>query len=236
MSSVFSKASVIDLYGQPGTISNPPANTARLYYNSTTNQVVAVDSHGTSLISGFGASISLKTNGVANASQTVLNIIAGTGITATADGSGGVTFAAPGAGATFYTKVSLTANQIKVLDLTPITILTAVPNKFVMIQAAWYVLNQGTVAFDVDAQVNLKTAGALVGICPLRTIGFNSVATSSSMIYQGFYPSVTDNNAVENDSTEIVGMDTVILADVEPGGTGNGTLDVHVVYTLGTFA
>jgi hypothetical protein len=57
---VFSKASILDLYGQPSAVANPPANTARLYYNAGTNALVAVDSSGTNLIVGTGAFLPLS--------------------------------------------------------------------------------------------------------------------------------------------------------------------------------
>ena len=46
------------------------------------------------ILGGSGASVTLETNGVANALQTLLNLIAGGNITLTADGSGGVTITA----------------------------------------------------------------------------------------------------------------------------------------------
>jgi hypothetical protein len=46
------------------------------------------------ILGGAGQSIVLETNGVANAIQTLLNLIAGGNITLTADGSGGVTITA----------------------------------------------------------------------------------------------------------------------------------------------
>jgi hypothetical protein len=45
---------------------------------------------------GSGSDITLQTNGVNNTVQTLLNLIAGSGITLTADGAGGVTIAASG--------------------------------------------------------------------------------------------------------------------------------------------
>lgn len=47
---------------------------------------------------GGGGGITLQTNGVANGSQTLLNLIAGTGMTITDNGSGGITFASTGGG------------------------------------------------------------------------------------------------------------------------------------------
>jgi len=47
---------------------------------------------------GGGGGVTLETNGVANALQSLLNLIAGTNMTLTADGAGGVTFDAAGGG------------------------------------------------------------------------------------------------------------------------------------------
>lgn len=55
---VFSKTAVLDFYGQPGTVANPPANFARMYYNAGSNQLVCVDSNGNNLITGGGGGVS----------------------------------------------------------------------------------------------------------------------------------------------------------------------------------
>lgn len=55
---VFSKTAVLDFYGQPGTVANPPANFARMYYNAGSNQLVCVDSNGNNLIAGGGGGVS----------------------------------------------------------------------------------------------------------------------------------------------------------------------------------
>lgn len=56
--SVYSKLFITDLEGQPGTVSNPPLNYARLYYNAGTNQLICVDSRGNNLISGGSGAVS----------------------------------------------------------------------------------------------------------------------------------------------------------------------------------
>jgi hypothetical protein len=58
---------------------------------------------------GGGATLLLETNGVQNPSQTLLNLIQGSGITITDNGSGGVTIAATG-GASFITSITDTAD------------------------------------------------------------------------------------------------------------------------------
>lgn len=45
-----------------------------------------------------GSGVSLKTNGVANGSQTVLNLKDGSNITITDDGAGGITISSTGGG------------------------------------------------------------------------------------------------------------------------------------------
>lgn len=47
---------------------------------------------------GGGGSVTLATNGVTNGSQTLLNLVQGTGMTITDDGSGNITFASSGGG------------------------------------------------------------------------------------------------------------------------------------------
>ena len=58
---------------------------------------------------GGGTTLLLETNGVQNPSQTLLNLIQGSGITITDNGTGGVTIAATG-GASFITSISDTAD------------------------------------------------------------------------------------------------------------------------------
>ena len=62
----------------------------------------------TEAISG-GTTLLLQTNSVDNPSQTLLNLIQGSGITITDNGSGGITIAATG-GASFITSISDTAD------------------------------------------------------------------------------------------------------------------------------
>lgn len=54
---VFSKFAIADLFGQAGTVANPPVGYARLYYNSLANTLVCVDSNGTSLLTGGGGGV-----------------------------------------------------------------------------------------------------------------------------------------------------------------------------------
>jgi phage tail sheath gpL-like len=49
-------------------------------------------------VAGGGSGVTLETNGTPNTVQTLLNLINGSNITLTADGSGGVTIAASGGG------------------------------------------------------------------------------------------------------------------------------------------
>jgi hypothetical protein len=65
---------------------------------------------------GSGSDITLQTNGVNNTVQTLLNLIAGSGITLTADGVGGVTIAASGTSSAV--KMVLVAVWHEVLECT----------------------------------------------------------------------------------------------------------------------
>lgn len=47
-------------------------------------------------VAGGGSGITLKTNGTSNTVQSILNLISGTNVTLTSDGSGGITIAASG--------------------------------------------------------------------------------------------------------------------------------------------
>jgi hypothetical protein len=82
---------------------------------------------------GGGTTLLLETNGVQNPSQTLLNLIQGSGITITDNGSGGVTIAATG-GASFITSISDTADidlDVTASDLTATLTTTGVtPNTY----------------------------------------------------------------------------------------------------------
>lgn len=68
-----------------------------------------------------GTTIKLQTNGTLNTLQTVLNLIAGTNITLTADGSGGVTFDVSGSGFGTVTSVGLSLPAIFSVSGSPVT-------------------------------------------------------------------------------------------------------------------
>lgn len=78
-------------YVTPGTYTVVVMNGGRV------QQVYADQSIG--LGSGSSSTLTLQTNGVPNTLQTILNLISGTNVTLTPDGSGGVTIAASGGGA-----------------------------------------------------------------------------------------------------------------------------------------
>lgn len=112
---VFSKTAILDFYGQPGTVANPPANFARLYYNAGSNQLICVDSNGNNLITGGGGSVSTFTG-----DGTVLSNSGSTGaVTATlATHAANTVFAGPASGsAATPTFRSLTGNDISPAQL-----------------------------------------------------------------------------------------------------------------------
>jgi hypothetical protein len=82
---------------------------------------------------GGGTTLLLQTNSVDNPSQTLLNLIQGSGITITDNGSGGVTIAATG-GASFITSISDTADidlDVTASDLSAVLTTTGVtPNTY----------------------------------------------------------------------------------------------------------
>ena len=77
-----------------------------------TNITITRNSNGDKVInaSGGGGSIDLQTNGVSNASQTVLNLIEGNNMTLTADGAGGVTLDVSGLETVYVPYTGATAN------------------------------------------------------------------------------------------------------------------------------
>lgn len=81
--------------------------------NSGTMQFKNSGGSWTNFGSGGGGSITLEVNGTPAGSQTLLNLVQGTGITITDDGSGNITFTATGGGTGTVTTVSVvTANGI----------------------------------------------------------------------------------------------------------------------------
>ena len=74
--------------------------TGKVALESSDNSVaIAVDGNKIDLkAAGGGSGVSLETNGTPNTDQAVLNLINGTNVTITADGSGGVTISSSGGG------------------------------------------------------------------------------------------------------------------------------------------
>jgi hypothetical protein len=77
--------------------------------------------------SGSPIGIVLRTNGVDNAVQNILDLVAGTNITITDNGDGSVTFDASGGGAAVYVSTEFNANHI-----------TALGNPYVVGDRVWY--------------------------------------------------------------------------------------------------
>lgn len=77
------------------------SNTTPAALPSTTNVNFQKDQFGniSACVAGGGTALTLKTNGVANGSQAILNLVAGTNITAVDNGTGSVTITAPNAAA-----------------------------------------------------------------------------------------------------------------------------------------
>jgi hypothetical protein len=76
----------------------PQSGHVRLYANSGTGKLACIDASGAACLpsGGGGSSLTLQTNGVANGSQALLNLIGGAGTTVTDNGSGGITIATTG--------------------------------------------------------------------------------------------------------------------------------------------
>lgn len=125
------KASLLDFYGQTGPVANPPAFEARLFYDEVANQLKCINSLGTSVIGGGGASVNPQSSGTAayqavigdanqvttmsSASASTFTIPAnatvafpvGTTLTVIQLGTGQITLTAAG-GVTLYTPSSAT--------------------------------------------------------------------------------------------------------------------------------
>jgi hypothetical protein len=111
------------------------------------------------ILGGSSASVTLETNGVANAIQTLLNLIAGGNITLTADGSGGVTITASVSNVPVIVQSAQNSSGSAASLNKPFTSGNVAGNAIVVI-AQW--ANSSTITMGV-ADSNLNTYSTLRG-------------------------------------------------------------------------
>lgn len=105
------KASLLDFYGQASTPANPPANEARLYYDSTTDMLVCIDSTGSSIIGGGGGGPSVNAQGSGTSAYTAVLGDANNLVTMS-DGSASTFTIPPNSSVAFPVGTTLTVIQL----------------------------------------------------------------------------------------------------------------------------
>jgi len=149
---------------------------------------------------GGGTTLLLQTNGVQNPTQTLLNLIQGSGITITDNGTGGVTIAATG-GASFITSITDTADidlDVTLSDLTASLTTTGVtPNTY------------GT-ATQVP-QITVDSKGRITGVTLVNiTAGTGSVTSvATAGLISGGPITVSGTITTSMNTNKLVGRGTV---------------------------
>lgn len=167
---------------------------------------------------GGGTTLLLETNGVQNPSQSLLNLIQGSGVTITDDGLGGITIAATG-GASFITSITDTADidlNVALSDLTATLTTTGVtPNTY------------GT-ATQVP-QITVDSKGRITGVTLVNITAGSGTVTSVDLTMPSAF-AVTGNPITVSGTLAVTGAGTTSqyvrgdgsLATYNPGTGGGG--------------
>ena len=213
--------------GLVGT-ANPPGNDTGLVAGSNITIV------GSTISATVPAGVELQTNGVDNTLQTKLNLIGGTNITLSADGAGGVTISQT-ASSIRSIQVVLTATQLKNLTTTPVQLIAAPGNGF-MIVPFFTVANYryGGTAFASTGEVEVRFAG-LAAKWPqaiIQASGFLTAVSSQVAVVTLYGPSTTMPVAGIFPVSSVA--NTAIEAFNSAGAiaTGNGTLALTLYYQI----
>jgi hypothetical protein len=162
---------------------------------------------------GGGTTLLLETNGVQNPSQTLLNLIQGSGVTITDDGAGGITIAATG-GASFITSITDTADidlDVTLSDLTATLTTTGVtPNTY------------GT-ATQVP-QITVDSKGRITGVTLVNiTAGTGSVTSvATAGLISGGPITVSGTITTSMNTNKLVGRGTAGTGIMEEITVGSG--------------
>lgn len=248
--SVFSKASVLDFYGQPAALANPPANMARMYYNSVLNQFIVIDSSGTSLLGsgsvtsvagtanqitssgGATPTLSIPSSFIAPGSIAATTSLSGVAIT----GTGTFTQSQTDATAGVFTNSSLTLTLAPVATKTGATAILNLVNSSVITQAV-----SGRMR-GLFIQLQPSSTGTLTRLegINVSTVPGNSAGTANANITDciGIYADtelvqssgiVTRNTSIKVQSGAATAGGTITQDDgirIETP-TSNGTLTHH---------
>lgn len=137
--------------GTPGTVTEVDFTGSGVTATRTGDKV-------TVNVPGGGSSISLETDGTPNADQAVLNLISGTNITLTPDGSGGVTIDASGggSGSSISVAITQTAHGFSVGDVIKSS---GTANQFALAQA--------------DVAVNAEVVGIVTAVAGVNDFTYD---------------------------------------------------------------
>ena len=180
-----------------------------------------------------GSGITLETNGVANTDQTVLNLIAGSNITLTADAFGGVTIDSTAGGSGTVTSVSVVsangfAGSVANATTTPaITLSTTITGLLKGNGTAISAASAGT-----DYEVPLTFSTGLTRTVNTVTVNTSqNISTLSNLTTNGFVKTSGGTGALSIDTnTYLTGNQTITLSgDI----TGSGTTGITTAIAAG---
>lgn len=186
---------------------------------------------------GGGGGPALQVDGTPNADQSLLNLVAGTGITVTDEGAGAVSIAASGGPPPLTLQkatITLTAAQILALNVTPVELVPAPGSGLYIVP--WRIVIEFTHVTTAYTIVGTDNGGLIVGGAN-NTIG--SSWESAPSAWGGFIDQFNSQLTLGVDDDNDIEVSTVVNQPLNVFSTnllqgGDGTLTYNVYYTIET--